>query len=47
MTSPADSNRKQRWWTANRNIPMRSGILALQRGEDVNNDCAYEAKLAL
>ena len=37
MTSPADSNRRQRWWTANHNVPMRSGILALQRGEDVNN----------
>ncbi|MFT4922127.1 MAG: hypothetical protein ACI8XM_001340, partial [Haloarculaceae archaeon] len=35
MTSPADSNRNERWWTANRNIPT-SGYLRIQAEEDVN-----------
>ncbi|SDG13451.1 hypothetical protein [Halorientalis regularis] len=44
MTSPADSNRRQRWWTANPNIPT-SGFLRLQAEEDVNcDDCALSTR---
>ncbi|SDE00080.1 hypothetical protein SAMN05192552_10951, partial [Natrinema hispanicum] len=39
---PADSNRNERWWTANRNIPTL-GFLRLQAEEDVNSSIVYEA----
>jgi hypothetical protein len=41
MTSPADSNRNERWWTANSKIPTQRrgavGFLRLKAEEDVNN----------
>ena len=47
MTSLADSNRNERWWTANRNIPTL-GFLRLQAEEDVNHsrcDEKYQTRI--
>jgi small-conductance mechanosensitive channel len=46
MTSPGDSNRNERWWTATVISQLRSGFLR-QAEEDVNNESTPERERRL